>query len=150
MSDITSGRDLAYFGPNRERIAMTLLSGQKAYQGGFIAIKTGGSDAGKCVSVGTDINNADGYSKLVGVANADYDATSGDLEMLVRPLRPFQPVYVPNSSSTPVTAAYVGRKVYCEDNQKATITVGNNAVLGICWGVSSTEGVLVEFLGPNV
>lgn len=153
MSDLTSGRDLVYFGPNRERVSMTLLSGQKVYQGGFAAVKINGSNAGKVVGVGSDINNADGYSRIVGLFNADYDASStganADLTCLVRPMRSFAGVWVPNSTSAAVTAAYVGRKVYAEDNNKATITVSNNAVLGVCWAVSTLEGVLIEPIYPT-
>ena len=156
MSDLTYSRLPVFFETGRNRISVTLLSGQKVYQGGIAAVKIQPStNAGKFVGVGTDISNADGYSRVVGTFDRDYDAsatgTNADITgAIIKLNRPFSALYFVNSTSAPVTAAYVGSVVYVQDNQTVTITAGSNAVAGICWGVDSVLGVLVETLPRSV
>lgn len=156
MSDLTFSRLPVFFEQGRNRLTVTLLSGQKVFQGGIAAVKIQPSaNAGKFVGVGTDISNADGYSRVIGTFDRDYDAsstgTNADIKNAIINLnRPFSGIYFVNSSSAPVTAAYVGSVVYVQDNQTVTITAGNNAVAGICWGIDPVLGVLVESLPRSV
>ena len=123
------------------RMAFTLASGQVVYQGLSAAID---------VSTGTVKNGTGGNRNLriIGKFERDYDATGGAIQCLVQLARPITAKYYKNDTVAPVTAAYVGQLVYIKDNATVTLTATNNSVAGICWAVSTTDGVLVEGVAP--
>lgn len=143
MSDATSMIMVRKEPAQREQIGLILTSGQKVFQGALAAIALG---------TGKAVNGTGGNQNLlvIGRFYRDYDASAtganADMPCLVKLTRPISGTWLANSASTPVTQAYVGQVVYVQDNQTATITASANAVAGICWEVSSLNGVLVETL----
>lgn len=122
-------------------LGFTLTSGTKAYKGGMAAIRLTTGKVVPATAAATDL--------VIGVFADNVDATSADKTVQVDLEREITAEWVANSTSTDAVAATdLGRTVYVADDATVTITPAG-AVAGRCWGVSSTQGVLVEKLDAS-
>jgi hypothetical protein len=118
---------------------LTLKSGQHVYRGSRVAIELSSGKLLKSVSGNTGI-------KDIGIATQEVDASStglnADSPCNVDVIRDIKCRYFKNDTSTPVTL--VGVACYSLDDQTVTGNSSGNAACGICWGIDTMDGVLVE------
>lgn len=78
--------------------------------------------------------------RVIGYSTEEQDNTdgaSGDLSILVR----LDVLELENSESNPVTNAYIGRRVFVEDDITVSIDDGTNAIVaGTCRGIDQDSG----------
>lgn len=123
----------------------TLTSGQVAYQGSSICLRP---STGKCVVAAA---TASDDLIFLGFAVEKVDASSADKLVNVEHPEEIVAFWFPNATSTDAVASTdFGKTVYLADDQTATITATAHAVLGKCWGVDSTKGVLVQKVAPSL
>lgn len=102
------------------------------YEGAMVCALTA---SGYAVKAGTASTGA-----VLGVAKFKVDNSAGaDGALSVDLLEGL--FWRPNSGD--VTQAHWGKVIYAADDQTLTSTVGTNPVAGVCYGVDSTQGVLV-------
>lgn len=119
-------------------LGFTLTSGTKAYKGARAAIRVPTGKVVPATSAATDL--------VIGVFADNVDATSADKTVQVDLEREITAEWYVNATSTDAVAATdLGKAVYVLDDATVTITPAG-AIAGRCWGVSSTQGVLVEKL----
>lgn len=119
-----------------KELALTLKSGEVAYQGGRACLNT--SD-GKCypAQAGTTF-------VPVGFFKADADATSGDTACSVTLDSELSADWMQNDSGSPVGSANVGSECYLLDDQTVTMSSSGNSKAGRVLKVDATKGVLVQ------
>lgn len=119
------------------RPQLTLLSGQKVYQGTFAAFNGSGKVVGPS-AVTTLLT--------IGRFAEDYDASAtganADMNCVVDLGRDVWCEAFVNDTVNPVTAAAVGNVCYLLDNQTVTIDSTSHSIAGRVWQVDTVEGLV--------